>query len=124
MPVLHDLECSKCGTVLYDQLYHPDSPRNTHKKCGGRLSVVYISSHTRNAAVHSSERTALYYSAKEGKWQYPATNNQPIPDRLKRRGYERVELSSLRALEQHGKQTGALSERAWFDRGSGRGFDD
>ena len=74
--------------------------------------------------MHTSERTALYYSPKEGKWQYPPTGNQPVPDRLRKRGYERVEFPSLRSLEQHGKQTGAISERAWFDKGSGRGMED
>jgi hypothetical protein len=90
----------------------------------GHLEILWTTHHHRDAAVHAKERTALFYSLKERKWQYPARGDQPVPDRLRKRGYERVEFPSLRSLEQHGKQTGAVSERAWFDKGSGRGLDE
>ena len=88
------------------------------------MEILWQASHQHDAVVHKSERTALYYSPKEKKWQYPATNNQPIPDRLRKRGYERVEFSSLHSIKQHEKQANVRSERAWFDKGSGRGFDE
>ena len=123
MPALHDMECNKCGEVRVNVVRFNEG--TLCPKCNkGRMEILWSATSKRDAAVHSSERTALMYSAKEGKWQYPATNNAPIPDRLKRRGYERVEFSSLKAVEQHEKQTGTRSEMAWFDRGSGRGFDE
>ena len=123
MAALHDMACGQCGAV------QANAPLNVDGKhcsaCGkGLMEILWRTSSRRDAAVHSSERTALMYSAKEGKWQYPARGDQPIPDRLKKRGYERVEFPSLRSLEQHGKQTGSISERAWFDKGSGRSMDE
>lgn len=119
----HDMECTACGQVALGVPLRMENGRCPTCK-GGRLIILWTGYPKQDAAVHKSERTTLYYSYKERKWQYPATNNQPIPDRLVKRGYERVEFPSLRSLEQHGKQTGAISERAWFDKGSGRGLDE
>ena len=119
MPALHDMACSACGFLWTNAPLTIERKRCPECK-KGRLEILWRVSSRRDAAVHSSERTALYYSAKEKKFSYPGRNDQPMPDRLKRRGYERVEFPSLRSLEQHGKQTGAVSERAWFDKGSGR----
>lgn len=124
MPVLHDMVCSRCGAVSTNMPLQVDG-----KRCGrcrkGRMKILWTTrTHNRHdAAVHTSERTALFYSAKENKFSYPGRNDQPVPERLKRRGYERVELPSLRALEQHEKHAGVQSEKAWFDTGSGRSFD-
>ena len=123
MPALHDFQCSKCGEIFQDCDARMDGGKHL-SNCGGKLEILWSATSKRDAAVHASERAALLYSAKEKKWSYPATNSQVIPDRLKRRGYERVEFPSLKSLEQHGKQTGAISERAWFDKGSGRSMDE
>ena len=123
MPALHDMACSACGFLWTDASLTIERRRCPECK-KGRFEILWSATSQHNAAVHSSERTALYYSAKERKFQYPSRNDQPVPDRLKRRGYERVEFSSLHAVEQHEKQTGTRSEMAWFDRGSGRGFDE
>lgn len=122
MPALHDMVCSSCGEVATDMPLHVEGSKCTCRK--GRMEILWQTHYQRDAAVHSKERATLFYSAKEGKWQYPATNDKPIPERLRKRGYERVEFSSLHSLEQHGKSTGAISERAWFDKGSGRGLDE
>ncbi len=123
MSVLHDMACPACGVTFENQPLTLEG-----QLCGtcasGRLEILWGATSKRDAAVHSSERTALFYSAKENKFSYPGRNDQPIPDRLKRRGYERVEFSSLKSVEQHEKQTGTRSEMAWFDRGSGRSFDE
>ena len=123
MPALHDLQCSACGDIQADAPLSREGKRCPNCR-RGRFEILWQAFSQRDAAVHSKERTALYYSAKEGKWQYPSTNDQPIPERLRKRGYERVEFSSLHAIEQHEKQAGVRSERAWFDKGSGRGFDE
>src|SRR3990167_5406051 len=116
MAALHDFQCSKCGEIFQNCTVLMDGGKHL-SNCGGKLEILWSATSKRDAAVHSSERTALLYSAKERKWQYPSRNDQPVPDRLKRRGYERVEFSSLHAVEQHEKQTGTRSEMAWFDRG-------
>lgn len=124
MPALHDMICSSCHFEFRDIPVDKAGTRSMCNCVGGRLEILWRTSHQRDAAVHSKERTALYYSAKEGKWQYPGSNDQPVPDRLKRRGYERVEFNSLRDIERHEKQAGVRSEKAWFDAGTGRGFDE
>lgn len=123
MAALHDMVCNTCGTIRWDASLAEEG--HTCIKCSkGRMEILWQARYRRNAAVHAKERTALYYSPKEKKWQYPPRSDQPVPERLRKRGYERIEFSSLRALEQHGKQTGAISERAWFDKGSGRSLDE
>jgi len=119
----HDMACSNCGEVWPNSLLAVEGKRCLD--CGkGRMEILWSTHYQRDALVHTSERTALMYSAKEKKWQYPSSNNTAIPDRLRKRGYERVELPSLRAVEQHEKKAGVQSERAWFDKGSARGFDE
>ena len=123
MPVLHDMICLNCEAVQCDAPLELEGDRC--KICrNGCMEILWQTHYQRDAAVHTKERTALYYSAKEKKFSYPGRNDQPVPDRLKRRGYERVEFSSLKAIEQHEKQTNTRSERAWFDKGSGRSFDE
>ena len=121
MPALHDMTCARCGAVETDATLERDGKPCP---CGGFMEILWRTHYQRDAAVHSKERTVLLYSRKEKKFQYPSENNQPVPERLVKRGYERVEFNSLRSLEQHGKQTGAISERAWFDKGSGRSLDE
>ena len=121
MAALHDMTCSYCGVEF---LNLPVDRAGTRCNCmGGRLEILWRTSYQRDASVHSKERTALLYSAKEKKFSYPGRNDQPIPDRLRKRGYERVELPSLHAVEQHEKQTNTRSHMAWWDRGSGRSPD-
>jgi len=59
-----------------------------------------------------------------GEVRYPGRNDQPIPDRYAREGFTRRELTSLRDIQRFEKEHNVKSEVAWFDRGSGRGFDD
>jgi hypothetical protein len=47
-----------------------------------------------------------------------------MPSRYQQQGYARKELTSLREVERFEKSHGVSSEVAWYDRGSGRGFDD
>jgi len=45
-------------------------------------------------------------------------------DARRKPGYERVFLRSLREVERFEREHNVRSEMAWYDRGSGRGFDD
>ena len=70
---------------------------------------------------HPSERVIIYKSDKEGgRIQYPGRSDVPIPERLKKRGYERVELN-VRDLSRFEKHHNVANERRHFDR-NGRGF--
>ena len=122
MAALHDMACGQCGAV------QANAPLNVDGKhcsaCGkGLMEILWRTSSRRDAAVHSSERSVVWYSPKEGKHQFPGRNDEPMPDRLRKRGYERKELPSLRSIEQFEKQANVASEVAWFDRGSGNSFD-
>lgn len=123
MPALHDMVCSACGQIKKN-LHLENNGRRCPQCRKGHMEILWSTHYQRDAAVHTSERTALFYSAKEKKFSYPGRNDQPVPGRLKKRGYERVEFPSLRAIEQHERQTNTRSERAWFDKGSGRSFDE
>ncbi len=70
-------------------------------------------------AVHTSERAVVYRNPATGQVNYPARNDQPMPKKLERWGYERVELPSLRDVERLEKQDNVRSDVAWFDRGTG-----
>ena len=121
--VRHDLECT-CGTITLDVLVDPDHLPNCHRCIGGHISIVYLPQAIRTAACHPSETCVVYYSPKEGKYQYPARNDIPVPGRLQKRGYERVEMRSLSDIQRFEKKHGVVNERIWFDKGSGRGMED
>jgi hypothetical protein len=59
-----------------------------------------------------------------GEVKYPGRNDIQIPDRYSKQGFVRRELTSLREVERFEKDHNVRSEIAWFDKGSGRGFDD
>jgi uncharacterized protein YijF (DUF1287 family) len=54
----------------------------------------------------------------QGKIRYPGRNDLPTPA-----GCERVVMRSLREVEAFEKKEKVHSEMAWFDKGSGRSFD-
>ena len=73
---------------------------------------------------HPSEAAVVWRHPGSGDIKFTARNDVPIPERYARAGYERYEARNLRSLEKIEKATGTRSERAWFDRGSGRGHED
>ena len=65
---------------------------------------------------HSSEKCVVYMSPQEGgKIQYPGSNNAPMPERLRKRGYERLEISPSQ-LGSFEKRHGVMNERRHYDR--------
>jgi hypothetical protein len=74
-------------------------------------------------AFDKSETTVVWEHPGTGEVQYPGRNDVPIPKRLQARGFVRRELRSLREVERFEQQHGVRNERAWFDKGSGRSFD-
>ena len=68
---------------------------------------------------HESEKCVVYVSAKEGgKVQYAARADVPVPERLQKRGYERVEISPSQ-MGSFEKKHGVANERRHFNKGNG-----
>ena len=121
MAVLVDLICSKCESI-YQDMWSTDEGQ-PHVECGGKMERLWTLTPAPQPMPHHSERCVVYVSQKEGgKIQYPGRSDTPIPDRLKRRGYERVEMnpSQLGAFE---RKHGVVNERRNYDKGSGRSYD-
>lgn len=118
MPVYVDLECDKCGGILEDQW---SSLVDSTHACGGKLIRLYTVTRGPTPGGHSSEKVVVYQSAQEGgKIQYPGRNDVPIPERLRKRGYERVEISPAQ-LGSFERKHGVMNERRHYDR-NGRGI--
>ena len=124
--VRHDLACTGCDQIFPDELVDVnqiDSGQIRHSLHAEHSLEIHYSSHSHDAAVHSSEASVVWHSPTERKVQYPPRNDTPLPSRLERRGYVRQELRSLKEVERFEKKHGVLNERAWCDSGSGRGLE-
>ena len=117
--VLHDFSCSKCGMVFEDRMLLPGMVM--HLDCGGSLEILWRSPISKPAAFHPSESTVVLYSPQEKQYQYIGQNNAPIPDRLKRRGYEKVWLRSDAEVGRFERTQHVANERRHWDR-NGNGF--
>lgn len=121
MRAIRDYECPKGHRFeafrSYEDCDTAECP-NCHES--GRL--IFLPKHQHNTAFDASETTVVWMNAK-GEVNYPGRNDVPVPDRLRQQGFERVELRSLREVEQFESKHGVRNERAWFDKGSGRSFD-
>lgn len=110
-PVRH-LEIDECGRVV----------------CMEQLEFETVDLQGRSAHIpfiDPKERAVVWKHPVTGKVVYPGRNDRPMPVRYRERGYERVEVgASLREVEKFEKEHNVRSEAAWFNRGSGRGFDD
>ena len=121
MAVYVDVECNKCGKQRVDVWSSEVGLKHQKIGCVGVWERVYLKRVELAPGSHSSERVVIYQSAKEGgKVQYPGRGDVPIPDRLVKRGYERVELN-VRDLASFERRHGVANERRHFDR-NGRGF--
>lgn len=119
----HDHICPKCGLVRKNVKYNPEGP-DICPRCRFQTEILWTSDHKHNAAVHEKERAVVWRNKKTGKIVYPGRNDIPVPERYSRKGFERVEFGTLRDIHAFEKEVGVKSEVAWYDRGTGRGFDD
>lgn len=128
MPVLHDLICAneKCEHTLLNHL-----STNVGMKCPkckrGRMETYYGNwgrSARNAAALGIDEMTVVYENAATGEVNYPGRNDTPMPARLSARGFVRREMRSLREVEQFSQKHGLINERAHYDTGSGRNYED
>jgi hypothetical protein len=122
MPAYHDMQCDHCGQIETDMPLRVEG--TLHSCMKGRMEILWRSSAQRDAAVHPRERAAVWVHPTTGEVRYPPRNNVPIPARYRQQGFERREISSLRELERFSETHHVRSEAAWYDRGTGRGFDD
>lgn len=125
MAVLVDLICARCNEVLMDRwstdLGMPHVTDLGEDSCDGILERLWTLTPAPAPGTHPSERVVLYQSAREGgAIQYPGRNDVPMPERLRRRGYERIELN-VSDLGRFERQHHVANERRHFDR-NGKGF--
>lgn len=123
MAVIHDMYCpnADCNVEFYNRLSTEHGTVCPACK-SGLLDYLWTTNTTRPAAVHERERAVLYYSEKEGKFQYPGRNDRPVPKRLVARGYRKVDMTSAAMLQRHEKQHGVASHVLNYDR-NGRSYD-
>lgn len=122
MSTRHDLQCDRCDKIYEDM---PVSCDGTHCHCGGKLEIAWHACHSQNArALDPKETTVVYEHPETGKIIYPGKNDVVMPLRYRTLGYQRKELTSLSEVDKFSKAHGVVNERAHYDRGSGRGYDD
>ena len=114
-PRLLDLECP-CGFSVTDFYVTSPDVRVVHFDCHQQMEVVLKSPH--RPAQWSDRDAVVVFRDSTGKIRYPARNDVPTP-----RGCERVEMRSLREVQKFEREHNVRNEAAWFDKGSGRGFD-
>lgn len=118
----HDLEC-ECGLQIPNYYASPWPSTIKHLDCEtghvGECQILWKASHIRTASVHKSERAVVWYNPQTGEHRTPGRNDVPMPERYRAQGYERRELTSLSELHAYEKEAGVMSEKAWYDSGSG-----
>lgn len=113
-----DLICNGCETRICDVMRSCGDSLPKCATCGLRMSEDWLP-RVRHNAEWSDQNAVVVFKQPDGKILYPGRNDRPTP-----KGCERVTLRSLRQVERFEKENNVRSEIAWFDRGTGRGFDD
>lgn len=74
---------------------------------------------SRNATVWHQSEWATVFRKPDGSYSFPARADKATPQ-----GCERITIRSDAEMAQVERAAGVRSERRWYDRGSGSGFDD
>ena len=126
--ILHSWKCSQCGDIFEEYTtvnLETDRLNPVPCKCGGTTQIHWVKSGSVAInTIHPKDRTVVFRNPQTGNWTAPDRNDRPMPDRLRQRGYERVELTSLREVEKFEAQTKFRCEKAHYDDGSGSTRDD
>jgi hypothetical protein len=120
MPI-HDVQCSKCGTIIENYYASPWPTSISHDEDGGELLILWRSDSSHCAAVHPQDRTVVYRNPKTGQIAYPGKNDGSMNERYRKQGFERVEFEHAHDLERFEKETGTLNEGLWYNNGNGQG---
>lgn len=109
-------ECGYAATSTTDFLRHLDAhdgvtrPVDWYKLGGSKRGYAQWDDST-SVMIHRNPQT--------GDVRYVGSHDAKLKP-----GYQREYLRSLREVERFERDNGVRSEMAWFDKGSGRGFDD
>lgn len=118
MPRMMDYDCASCGFQIRDKFFMEVPDVHPCPQCGAAMDRAwYVLRRERTQWDDAS--AVVVFRDREGKIRYPGRNDVPTPADC-----ERVVMRSLREVESFEKQHGVRSEMAWYDKGSGRGFDD
>jgi len=120
MPI-HDFECPR-GHFFeaksqdgFDWLPCPE-----HKD---HSTMVFLPKRQGAVAFAKDETAVVWEHPGTGDIKYPGLSTAPMPVRYQQQGYVRRELRTDQDYAKFEKQAKVLSERRWFDRGSGKSFD-
>ena len=123
MPRNVDLHCPGCETLVLDQLLDVDALGPACPTCAMCMEQVWWTQRRKRRPAQWLDPAVVYVNPEASdpalRTRYPGRNDQPTPD-----GYERVEIRSDAQMGQFERAHGVLNESRWFDRGTGRGFDD
>ena len=113
--ILWDVRCDKCDCEVIDMAFTSVPDKLLHFGCGSEMRLF---TKRRGIMQVSEAEAAVVFRGPDGKYSYPADNRKQTPS-----GHERIVMRSVRELEQHYRNTGALSEVAAYDRNSGGSLD-
>lgn len=115
----HDVQCTKCGTIIRNHELSPWPDKLLHED-GGELEILWhFPSPRGTAAVHPSERSVVWRNPKTGEVAYPPRNDVDMPARYRQRGFQREEFESARSLEKFEQEKGVRCEGLWYNSGNG-----
>jgi len=108
-------KCRTCDRAFEN--YHDFA---VHEPCG-TFAGQDITIRTRRSYAQWDDATAVevHVNPATGEVRYPGQHNARLKE-----GYERQYLRSLHEVERFEQAHNVRSEMAWYDKGSGRGFDD
>jgi hypothetical protein len=115
----HDVECSKCLTVIRNFSASPWPATLLHDTCGGELQILWTPAYIHDAAAHPLDRTVVWQHPATGEVAYPPTNYAQMPDRYRKAGYQRVEFEHAREVEHFERSHNVRNEKLWYDSGNG-----
>lgn len=118
MPRMLDLDCHACNHQIRDQFFMEVPDEFPCPKCGAKMDRAWYLPR-RERTEWDMRDAVVVFKKSDGSISYPGRNDSPTPQ-----GCERVVMRSLRAVEKFEREHGVKNEAVWFDKGSGRGFDD
>jgi hypothetical protein len=117
---IHNYQCPVCESIRYGVTV---ADHVSCLECPAEMEILWSFSGPRVTSVNPTERIVVYENPATGEVKYPPRNDQPIPAQYAKQGFQKRELSTLAEVHKFEKEKGVRSERAWFDKGSGRDFD-
>jgi hypothetical protein len=115
----HDVECTKCGTIIYKYYKSPWPSFLLHEDDGGELIILWQSDSPHSATAHPRDRTVIYRNPLTGEVSYPPRNDEVMPSRYREAGYVREEFEHARDVEKFEKERNVRCEGLWYNSGNG-----